>query len=144
MSRYETRYDEKIMKHYFYDTELKEMVKFDDVRNYLNQQDRQIKELKNQLAEKDKEIERLRNCVMTEEQVKQIMQEGMYETMVEQFKNGCYDKHLKSLAIKTLEDILNKFDFYENSQKDTMIPAIAGNVSISEYITNIIKGLKGE
>lgn len=49
MSRYEIRYNEKLLKHYFYDNELKEQISFDDVLKVIEEQN-------NQLAEKDKEL----------------------------------------------------------------------------------------
>lgn len=43
--RYEWRYSSKIMKHYMFDNLTKTQLKYEDITNLLNQQDKRIKEL---------------------------------------------------------------------------------------------------
>lgn len=45
MSRYEIKYNEKLLKHYFYDNELKEQISFDDVLKVIEEQNNQLAEL---------------------------------------------------------------------------------------------------
>ena len=66
MRRYEIRYNEKLLKHYFYDNELKEQISFDTVLKVLEEQNKQ-------LAEKDKEIEEYKQMWKTADHENHIL-----------------------------------------------------------------------
>lgn len=115
MSRYETRYDEKIMKHYFYDTELKEMVKFDDVRNYLDQQDKQIKELKlelkKELNEHEEFVKKSADKIKELEKELEVYKKAL-ELAVEKVAeySGDYWQESKDYIIQAREELEEKND----------------------------------
>jgi chromosome segregation ATPase len=126
----------------------------------MNEKSNKIKKesyyLKQQLAETDKLMqEYLSKCLSLEQQLTEKEKE------IEELKKGVYKVTLgttpsnqidvtenfyvipNQTAIAELEKVINLFEPYENSEKDTILCANNG-ISFLEYINQRIKELKGE
>lgn len=60
--RFESKYNEKLMKHYAFDNENKEELGYKGVVRVLNQQDKKIKDLEDKLADSEKQIKDAREA----------------------------------------------------------------------------------
>lgn len=101
MSRYEIKYNEKLLKHYFYDNELKKQISFDDVLKTIETQN-------NQLSEKDKEIKYYHQVMIQQKEkidhlyevIKKNSKTIRHEICKEIKENGLYNEYYNTLIIK--------------------------------------------
>lgn len=167
MSRYVTRYDEKLMKHYFYDTVNKEMLKFQDVEDYLNKQDETIAEInkeflqaiqdwKKLIAEKDKEIERLKkilHLLLNDEHIR--IWTDVYDTKGNIIGERAFNEEDKARIYslnnfnqcqnqKSIEELERLKDFFVQENEDGDTTVTEDIFDVAEFINKRIKVLKGE
>lgn len=109
MSRYEIKYNEKLLKHYFYDNELKEQISFDDVLKVIEEQN-------NQLAELQEKYDACQEARKLENEFKnQEFDEHIQELIKMEKKLTKKDKEIEELK-EILKQALGFLEYKENQE----------------------------